>query len=518
MMKKLITHITVLMILLAMASVSLIIGCREEIPDEVFFEEDELLISDYLGEHQDKYSTLIKVLEITDLKNTLNAYGHYTFFAPDNNAFSDFCTRMGKNSVEEFDKDYLVALVRYHLIDIEIESSYFRDGVIPDTTYSGDYLVITYSEGGLETIHVNEAMITDRDIQVENGIIHTIDKVLAPKIGSIFSRIRESENYGIFSEALELTGLDDTLDLIRIDLNEDIFIRSRFTIFAEPDEIYNEAGIFTANDLMALYTDTGDPTGKEDGFYQYMAYHIVPGLFYLNNIDSFNYPTLLENMLVNVRIDDNIHLNWHIDEENGQPVENFITIVEEGSNQQAKNGVFHRIDRIMEPWIPTPVYTVIDLTDYQGLNIGRIYTEKDLEDIRGISAENTGIYFRNSTLNDGLTNLQTTSTAIGWVVEFEIPPILRGQYDIWLHWASDHSNNDLVQVLWDGAPLGSPISLEHQKRWPGVDGWLRSYNTSEWLGRLLLTEVTSHKIKFIALEEGYGNFDYLVLWPATDKL
>jgi uncharacterized surface protein with fasciclin (FAS1) repeats len=511
-------YILPVLILTVMISVLAIISCRDDIPDEIFFEEDELLISDYMEEHPDKYSTLIKVLEITDLKRTLNAYGHYTFFAPDNNAFSEFCSQAGKNSVEEFDTDYLVTLIRYHLIDVEIESSYFRDGVIPDTTYSGDYLVITYSEGGLETIHVNEAMITERDILVENGVIHTIDKVLAPKVGSIFSRIKESADYSIFGNALELAGLDDTLNFIRIDLNEDIFIRSRFTIFAEPDEVYNQAGIFTAENLVAHYSDTGDPADKDDGFYKYMAYHIVPGLYYLNNIDSFNYPTLLQNALVNAKLDDNIYLNWHLEDDNGQPVENFITIVEEGSNQQAKNGVFHRIDRIMEPWIPAPVYTVIDLTDYQGLNIGRIYTEKDLEYIRGISAENTGIYFRNSTLTDGLTNLQTTSTAIGWVVEFEIPPILRGQYDIWLHWASDHSNNDLVQVLWDGAPLGSPISLEHQKRWPDIDDWLRSYNTSEWLGRLLLTEVTSHKIKFIALEEGYGNFDYLVLRPATDKL
>ncbi len=77
-----------------------------------------------------------------------------------------------------------------------------------------------------------------------------------------------------------------------------------------------------------------------------------------------------------------------------------------------------------------PFMMTIDLTDYQGLSLGRIYTEKDLEDITGISAENTGIYFRNSTLNDGETNLQTTSSEIGWAVEFDLPPILRGDYYI----------------------------------------------------------------------------------------
>jgi uncharacterized surface protein with fasciclin (FAS1) repeats len=507
-------YILTFLVLLSLMPLLIIFSCRDNISDEVFFEEDELLISDYLGQHTDKYSTLIKVLEITDLKNTLNAYGHYTFFAPDNNAFNEFCALSGKSSVEDFDKGYLVTLIRYHLIDIEIESSYFRDGVIPDTTYSGDYLVISFSEGGLETIQVNDAMITERVILVENGVIHTINKVLAPKVGSIYSRLKESPDYSIFSNAIDLAGLGDTLDLIRIDLNEDIFIRSRFTIFAEPDEIYNEAGIFTADDLVAQYSDTGNPSDKNDDFYRYMTYHIVPGLYYLNNIDSFNYPTLLQNTLVNAKLGDNIYLNWHIVQENGQPVEKFITVIEEESNQQAKNGVFHTIDRILEPWEPSPVRMTFDFTDYQGLSMGRIYTEKDLKDIDGIASENTSIYFRNSTLNDGETNLQTTSSDIGWAVEFKLPPILRGDYYITLYWASDQSNSGLVQLVWDDSALSS-ISLVHNKRWPGVE-WLYNYNTSQFIGRFQFAETESHTIKFIALKPGLGCFDYIEILP-VDK-
>ena len=47
--------------------------CEEEPLEEVFFEEDELLISAYLEEHRDDYSSLIRVLELADLKSTLNA-------------------------------------------------------------------------------------------------------------------------------------------------------------------------------------------------------------------------------------------------------------------------------------------------------------------------------------------------------------------------------------------------------------------------------------------------------------
>ena len=271
----------IILILFSFAVNSLLISCQEEDGIEVFFEEDELLISAYLEQHSEKYSsTLIRVLEMTNLKTTLNAYGHYTFFAPDDDAFNEFLAQQGKSSLEEFDPAYLTTLVKYHLLDIEIESAYFRDGVIQDTTYSGDHLVVTFSAGGLETIMVNDANIAERDIHVENGIIHRIDGVLEPIIGSVVDRIKEFEGYQIFSEALEISGLSDTLDIIRIDLNDDIFIRSRFTVFVESDEVYKQEGINTASDLVAKYSNTGDPTSRDDGFYQYMAYHVVPGMLF----------------------------------------------------------------------------------------------------------------------------------------------------------------------------------------------------------------------------------------------
>jgi uncharacterized surface protein with fasciclin (FAS1) repeats len=492
---------------ITMAIHSLLIACQKEEAVEVFFSEDELLISAYLEEHSEAYSSLVRILEITSLKATLNAYGHYTFFAPDDDAFEAFLAQQGKSSVEEFDPDFLTTLIQYHLLDIEIESSYFRNGVIQDTTYSGDHLVISFSTGGLETVMINDANINERDIHVENGIIHRIDAVLTPIIGSVVDRLHEFEGYEIFSEALEISGLSDTLDIIRVDLNEDIFFRSRFTIFVEPDEVYRMEGINTANDLVAKYSDTGDPTAREDGFYQYVAYHVVPGLYFLNEIDSFNYPTLAENQLINVKLAEHIYLN---------SAGSSIMIVEDQSNRQAKNGVFHEIDHMLVPWMPPPVYLVVDLTDYQGISIGMEYTEEDLLDIPGISTEHTGIYYRNSILGDGETNLQTTSDDPGWMVEFGLAPIIRGKYDVELHFASHQSNTNKVQGFWDGARFGGVLDFEHQRRDPEADGWLRNFNTSNYIGRILLTETSSHKIKFISLEGGFGNFDYLVLLPITN--
>jgi len=495
---------------------AMLTGCQDEEPLEVFFEEEELLISAYLEKHSDDYSSLIRVLEITNLKSTLNAYGHYTFFAPDNGAFDSFLAKQGNSSLDEFDVSFLTTLIRYHLLDQEIESSYFRDGVIQDTTYSGDRLVITLSAGGQEAIMVNEANITERDIHLENGILHRLDGVMTPIVGSIMDRIDETEGFTIFADALEISGLSDTLNIIRINLNEDILFRTRFTIFAEPDEVYNQEGISTAADLVARYSDTGDPTNTEDGFYQYVAYHVVPGLYFLNVIDSFNYATLAKNQLINVQVTETINLNSIDGGGNGQAEGSSIMVVEERSNRQAKNGVFHEIDHMLIPWEPPPVYLVVDLTDYQGLSIGNEYMEDDLMDIQGISSDHTGIYYRYSILGDGETNLQTTSENPGWMVEFDLAPILRGKYDVYLYLASYHENSNKVQGFWDGARFGGVLDFEHQKRDPEADGWLRDFNTNVYIGRLLLNETTSHKLKFISLEGGYGNFDYLEFIPLEE--
>ena len=243
---------------------------------------------------------------------------------------------------------------------------------------------------------------------------------------------------------------------------------------------------------------------------------LFPACYFLNEIDSFNYHTLAENMLVNVKLAENIYLNPGQGDGDGQPDGSSILVLEEHSNRQAKNGVFHEIDQLLVPMEPVPAYLVVDLTDYQGITLGNEYSEKDLEDIPGITTENSGIYFRNSILGDGETNLQTTSNRAGWMVAFELAPILRGRYDVYVYFASYNNNTNQVQGFWDGARFGSVLDFQHQRRDPEAGSWLREFNTNNYIGRLLLTETTSHSIKFVSLGGGYGNFDYLVFEPIED--
>lgn len=489
--------------------------CNRNETIEVFYKEDEMLISAYLESHADKYSTLLEVLEITGIKPVLNAYGHYTFFAPDNNAFDEFINAYGYNSVRDFDIPFLKTLVKYHLIGKEIETNYLPNGVLSDTTYSGDNLVFTFGEGGLNSITINgEAQIAERDIQVANGFINRVDKVLDPVFLSVYDKLESLGKYDIFVQALRVTGLSDTLSRIYVPLNQEMNIRTRFTLFCETDAVFNEDGIHSLEELKSRYSNTGNLKDPENGLHKFMAYHCLPGVFYLNQLDSFNYNTLTPNKLVNVKLTGDLLLNWHMKTDEVLPVESFVKIIRENSNRSAKNGVIHAIDKVLELYEPRPVYFTFDLTSYQGMDIGQTYTQKELKAIKGISAENTGIWYRMSLLDEDSSYLETTTKNIGWTVEFDLPPIVQGRYKIRLHWVSDGDRAEAVQTFWDGVIFGSEFSMRQQKRPPvSPPEWIYDFRVAYDLGTVILDETKPHKIKFFGLTEGLGEFDYLSFWP-----
>ena len=501
--------------LVAVASLLLITGCQVEDPIEVFYEEEELLISAYLEEYSGEYSSLLRVLEITRIKPILNAYGHYTFFAPDNNAFDEFCQEQGCSSVEDFAVTYLTMLIKYHLLDIDVETHFLPNGVLPDTTFSGDNLIFSFSEGGLKTIMINShATIIERDIKVENGRIHKIDKVLPPVFLSVYDRISEEPAYNLFAEALEATGLKDTLNVINIKLKDDLSIKSRFTLFPESNQVFEGAGIHSLDELITKYSDSDDITNPENGLNRFMAYHCVTGQYFLNQIDSFNYNTLAVNEQINVTIGDDIYLNRKIIDNNGQSEEWHVGIIAAGSNNPAKNGVYHSIDKVMEVYEPEPVYFKFELTDYQGISPNTVYSEKDLEYIDGISTENTGLYYRPSILDEDSMYLETTSTMVGWVVEFTLSPVTKGRYRVILHWVSDNDRAPSVQAFWDDQLFGADFSMRRQKRPPRrPPEWLYDFRVSHEIGVVTLSETSSHILKFISLQEGFGEFDYITLRP-----
>ena len=118
----------------------------------------------------DELSSLYQAIVDADLVDKLSSDGPYTLFAPTNTALA------GLDAEITEDPDLLFDLLLYHVVEGELT---VVDAAAMETATSllGDELVFSM-EG--ESLLVNGVVVTKRDIETLNGVIHVIDTALVP--------------------------------------------------------------------------------------------------------------------------------------------------------------------------------------------------------------------------------------------------------------------------------------------------------------------------------------------------
>ena len=116
----------------------------------VFAENEDVPVSMYLENDTDfGFSLWVEIMRKADLYNALNINGNNTCFVPTDNAVTEYMSKNNLSSVSEISVDDAKLLIKYHTISGKsIKHSAFEDGVIADTTASGDFLSIEIREGG----------------------------------------------------------------------------------------------------------------------------------------------------------------------------------------------------------------------------------------------------------------------------------------------------------------------------------------------------------------------------------
>jgi uncharacterized surface protein with fasciclin (FAS1) repeats len=122
------------------------------------------------------FTTLAAAVEAAGLTETLSGEGPFTVFAPTDEAFA----ALPEGTLDELlaNPEQLASILTYHVVEGEVTSDQLTEGQ-EVTTVNGAPATITL-EGGLM---INEAMITQPDIQASNGVIHVIDAVILPPEG-----------------------------------------------------------------------------------------------------------------------------------------------------------------------------------------------------------------------------------------------------------------------------------------------------------------------------------------------
>ena len=281
-----------------------ICGCTENIDTSARYVFTADCVMSYLERHE-AYSEYVRLLRITPIslrsKSTvgelLSARGHYTVFAPTNEAIETYLKELYEEEPDllsapswdafysEHKRDSVYRVVVCNsVIDSGDHEEAFQVNTFPQETgtefplnnMNDRRLSVRYK--GVDTILINNTCpisLTERDILATNGIIHQVSRVIAPKDVTATLYLQEmldqgKEGFLVMAKAIQACGLLDTLSKIRDEVYENLYLRGEipenmhlyidghfpngdnwtprhrlygFTIFAEPDEFWREQGL-----------------------------------------------------------------------------------------------------------------------------------------------------------------------------------------------------------------------------------------------------------------------------------
>jgi len=496
-------------------------SCMDNTPVNVSTFTQEMM-GQYLQDRGSEFSEFTRLMDTTEVLGLVNAYGKYTLFAPNNTAMKAFYASKGRTSLKEFQLDTLKKIAYDHLIKgYIIKSNSFTDGLMPYLTMS-DRFVATSSQVVNKVfyyyINATSAVIA-KDIEVSNGVIHEIDRVLTPSALTVSQSIGKDPKFTIFNEALEKTGLVNQITAIRDDSydpknyssisvgdlqgsgSKDELPVSRkygFTALMESDATYKNlyginnledlkayaaAHVYNENKSDASVTDITDPRNSLNKF---IAYHLIDKkLTYSKFIDAYDtdhmlktfdmyeyIETMCPNTLMEVKKERSTGLTNIINKisETGEAVH----IVTTNKDNDATNGVYHEIDKIliydskvaaelsskrlrMDAATFFPEFTNNNMRYYDKTNPRSWVFPKGY--IKRLTcSETTRFTYLNAA--DDYLDYEGDELYLKGMYDFEMvtPPVPAGTYEVRFSYQPTDGRG-AAQLYWDGVPCGIPLDL-----------------------------------------------------------
>ena len=330
-------------------------NCTETVDTSSRYVFHEETILSYLEKHEAyrSYVDVLKQVNISEASDSkvsqlLSARGVYTVFAPNNDAIQKYLESLVEEGLitepswdafpSEHKADSIRKVIVYNsIIDGGNElNAYFYSSNFPNDkdeftlgTLNDKKLSVRRPNSQTDSIYINDncpVSSTERDILALNGIIHQMEKVIAPKDITATSYIQQCldeqrEGFLTCFRVIQACGLLDTLNKIRDEKYETLYQTGQikdlegmhdsygfaegdigyapkhrlygFTIFAEPDELWRREGIDPKDpDLLRKLTQwildnhqysdddhftTDENYRSEDHLlYQWITYHILP--------------------------------------------------------------------------------------------------------------------------------------------------------------------------------------------------------------------------------------------------
>lgn len=515
---------------------TLVEGCKEE-DLGVFMPYDEVSASVYFEMHPE-FSEWYNMLERAGMVETYNfSTTPMTCFMVKNDSLLAYLNRKGYNSAAEMPSEAAKTLLQYHTIPNYVrEFSSFRDGKLADSTSSGDFLACQFLIG--DGIYMNrEAKILKWDIEVVNGLLHELDRVMAPVTRTLYDYLA-SPRYSIMRELVERTETDTLLSRLN---RTDLPLKCQRTLLAVSDSVYKKDNIDSFEKLAALISP-GDTDYKktENPLNIYMRYHILDKNYTTEELGvllsrkpikdravvdknkGIAIPTLAKNKLVQVGYN-----------ELGYLFNTKMHFVGNNFNFQAKNGCVHELDDIMRVFEPEQIMVCLETTEAMNFQQLREYRDHDIPKVivnltkpmftpmvtwqsspaNKVDGVGYLIFTRgdastekvNSVINGDFLYLNLGPT--GWV-ELVTPPIPKGKYRISFYHKRSQDLGGNFNAYLDGT------------RYAGLlIAYTAGESTFEWsqLGQqdIMFYETESHRIKLTVAKQGELYWDTILFEPVN---
>jgi uncharacterized surface protein with fasciclin (FAS1) repeats len=489
------------------------------------------MVYSYLEKKPELYSDFVALIDKAGLKGMLSAYGAYTCLAPTNDAFQIYYKSFGPNfNLDSMTTEQVDYLAKTHIVDNKYITSNLDNGVLPNPNMNKRYITFEIKadtiEGASLLLLNDSSQIISRDNIVYNGVVQGINRVLQPSNTELPKFIKANDNLSIFSEALELTGLADSLLLtkdfsykptkvFKDEYNQyDIVTPDEkkygYTAFIEPNSVYQQHRINDINDLILKAREIYGDKGHEDNYKHrenslniFIAYHLVKKAIQLNKFfytsdaikghtpDEF-IETMYPNRIIKASmIGSNITLN---------PTVDYEAIINQPETKVTINGVYYLLDNLL-------IYNSSNDNMLQNTRIrfdivslfpemanNNIRGSRDFMKINNSSGDRFGFedgYLKDITMSQDTRLIYLASKEGQWAnfqsdelmglgsydIAMRLLPVPPGTYELRFAYSAN-SLRSVTQIYIDGKPVGIPLDLRIQANEAKI-GWLLDNETED---------------------------------------
>ena len=256
------------------------------------------------------HTSLVSAVVQAGLLEILQGDGPFTVFAPTDQAFTDAGIDLAALDTPE-GKQALSDILLYHVVGANVPAANVTD-CMSATTVNGHPLSFTVGD----SVMVNGATVTAKDVPTSNGIIHVIDKVLTP-----------TATPNDIPRTAQCTTVHDSLvaAVVQAELLETLQGDGPFTVFAPTDQAFADAGI----DLAALDTPEGKQTLSD-----ILLYHVVGASVPAANVTECMTADAVNGQPLAFTVGDGVMVN-----------DANVTTADVATS----NGIIHVIDKVLTP-------------------------------------------------------------------------------------------------------------------------------------------------------------------------